>query len=82
MKKLFRKLRDLVSSRTKLRKFHQQKFWYVLYEDGTIDGGLIYFDTAFWLAQLRQRNGRRNFQIVYWRLKDFLNHLKNNSKVN
>jgi hypothetical protein len=42
----------------------KEKFWYVLHEDGQIEGGLVHFGDVFYVATVRSGN-RKNFQIVY-----------------
>lgn len=45
--------------------FSKEKFWYIIYENGSIDGGLMSFDHIRWVANEREKNGRKNFQIVF-----------------
>lgn len=40
-------------------------YWYILYKDGSVDGGLIDFSNIFYVASERVKSGRKDFQIVY-----------------
>lgn len=42
------------------------KFWYIVYFDGSIEGGIVHLETALWLLSLRiKTSGHTNLHLVY-----------------